>query len=118
MDFIKRPIRHIPEKHYKMIRYSGFYARHREIDKKLHWAVSSENYRIYSSFHQWRTAILPAFGYAANPGSGDYRPSKVTTNVVENRFWIAFVGFGIDIENNVVSLVTVSIIFSIILLLN
>jgi len=40
MDFIKRLIRHIPEKHYKMIRYGGIYARHREIDKKLHRAVS------------------------------------------------------------------------------
>ena len=27
MDFIKRLIRHIPEKHFKMIRYSGIYAR-------------------------------------------------------------------------------------------
>ena len=26
MDFIKRLIRHIPEKHFKMIRYSGIYA--------------------------------------------------------------------------------------------
>ena len=28
MDFIKRLIRHIPEKHFKMIRYGGIYARH------------------------------------------------------------------------------------------
>lgn len=34
MEFIQRLIRHIPEKHYKMIRYGGIYARHREIDKK------------------------------------------------------------------------------------
>ena len=27
MDFIKRLIRHIPEKHFKMIRYGGIYAR-------------------------------------------------------------------------------------------
>ena len=33
MDFIKRLIRHIPEKHFKMIRYGGLYARHRSIDK-------------------------------------------------------------------------------------
>ena len=32
MEFIQRLIRHIPEKHFKMIRYGGIYARHREID--------------------------------------------------------------------------------------
>lgn len=36
--FIKHLIRHIPEKHLKMIRYGGIYARHREIDKHLHWS--------------------------------------------------------------------------------
>ena len=63
MEFIERLIRHIPEKHYKMIRYGGIYARHREIDKKLHRAISREKHHIYRSFNQWRTAILSAFGY-------------------------------------------------------
>jgi len=31
MDFIKRLIRHIPEKHFKMIRYGGIYVRVRSI---------------------------------------------------------------------------------------
>lgn len=63
MDFIERLIRHIPEKHYKMIRYGGLYARHREIDNKLHRAISREKHHIYMSFNQWRTAILTSFGY-------------------------------------------------------
>lgn len=63
MEFIQRLIRHIPEKYYKMIRYGGIYARHREIDKKLHRAISREKRLIYRSFNQWRTAILSAFGY-------------------------------------------------------
>lgn len=63
MDFIQRLIRHIPEKHYKMIRYGGLYARHREIDKKLHRAISRDRHRFLMSFNQWRTAILTAFGY-------------------------------------------------------
>ena len=33
MDFIKRLIRYIPEKHFKMICYDGLYARHRDVDK-------------------------------------------------------------------------------------
>jgi len=63
MEFIERLIQHIPEKHYKMIRYGGIYARHRETDKKLHRAISREKHRIYRSFNQWRTAILLSFGY-------------------------------------------------------
>ena len=63
MDFIKRLIQHIPEKHYKMIRYGGIYARHRDIDKRLLRAISHEKHRIYKSFNQWRTAILSSFGY-------------------------------------------------------
>ena len=63
IDFIKRLIRHIPEKHFKMIRYGGLYARHRETDKKLRPAVPKEKQSILRSFTQWRTAILSSFGY-------------------------------------------------------
>ncbi len=63
MEFIKRLIRHIPEKHYKMIRYGGLYARHRENDKKLRRAVSRQKHHLYRSFNRWRTAILSSFGY-------------------------------------------------------
>ncbi len=41
----------------------GIYARHREIDKKLHRAITREKHHIYRSFNQWRSAILSAFGY-------------------------------------------------------
>ncbi len=63
MEFIQRLIRHIPEKHSKMIRYGGLYARHRDIDQKLYHAISKEAHPIYRSFNQWRTAILGPFGY-------------------------------------------------------
>ena len=62
MDFIQRLIQHIPEKHFKMIRYGGLYARHRDIDKKLHKAISHQQHKIYKSFNQWRTSILYSFG--------------------------------------------------------
>ena len=61
--FIKRFIRHIPEKHFKMIRSGGIYARHREIDNHLHRAIAKEKHHIFRSFNQWRTAILSSFGY-------------------------------------------------------
>ncbi len=63
MEFIERLIQHIPEKHFKMIRYGGLYARHREEDKKLYRAVSREKHHFYRSFNQWRNAIALSFGY-------------------------------------------------------
>ena len=63
ITFIERLIQHIPEKHFKMIRYGGLYARHRGIDKKLHRAISREKHHIYRSFNRWRQAISLSFGY-------------------------------------------------------
>ena len=63
IDFIKRLIRHIPEKHLKMIRYGGLYARHRKTDSKLRRSIHRSKHRFYRSFNQWRTAILSSFGY-------------------------------------------------------
>ena len=61
MDFIKRMIRHIPEKHFKMIRYGGLYACHRESDKKLRRAISKEKHAFFQSFNEWRRCILSSF---------------------------------------------------------
>ena len=63
MVFISRLIQHIPEKHFKMIRYGGLYARHRKIDDCLYKVVSKEKRHVFRSFNRWRTAILSSFGY-------------------------------------------------------
>lgn len=63
LTFIERLIQHIPEKHFKMIRYYGIYARHREEDKKLYRAISKEKHKILLSFNTWRASILASFGY-------------------------------------------------------
>lgn len=63
LEFINRLIRHIPEKHFKMIRYYGLYARHRKSDKKLNHAISKEKHGILFSFNSWRECILTSFGY-------------------------------------------------------
>ena len=49
MDFIKRLIRHIPKKHFKMVRYYDIYSRHRESDKKLCKAISEFKQSFYLS---------------------------------------------------------------------
>ena len=63
IDFIRRLIQHIPEKHFKMIRYYGIYARHRKSDDKLHRAISKEKHAVFRSFNRWREQILSSFGY-------------------------------------------------------
>ena len=63
LDFIKRLIRHIPEKHFKMIRYYGLYARHRKIDEKLIRAIHKSKHKFLSSLNKWRTRILISFEY-------------------------------------------------------
>lgn len=52
MEFIERLIRHIPEKHFKMIRYGGLYARHCESDKKLSRAIPGEKHAFIHSFNE------------------------------------------------------------------
>lgn len=63
IDFIKRLIPHIPEKHFKMVRYGGIYARHRNSDKHLYPAVSKEKRPFLRSFQEWHNSILLSFGY-------------------------------------------------------
>ena len=52
LDFISRLTQHIPEKHFKMIRYYGIYARHRQSDLLLRRAISKEKHKIYLSFNR------------------------------------------------------------------
>ena len=63
LDFISRLTQHIPEKHFKMIRYYGIYARHRKSDLLLRRAISKEKHKLYLSFNRWRDSILHSFGY-------------------------------------------------------
>ena len=63
MDFIKRLIRHIPEKHFKMVRYYGIYARHRKSDEGLIRAIHPSKHSFFLSLNRWRDSIALSFGY-------------------------------------------------------
>ena len=63
MEFIERLVRHIPEKHFKMIRYYGIYARHRKEDDRLYRAIPKHQRHIYLDMITWRNNILFSFGY-------------------------------------------------------
>ncbi|MCP1103776.1 transposase, partial [Aequitasia blattaphilus] len=62
-EFISRLIRHIPEKHFKMIRYYGIYTRHYDNENPIHRAIPKEKHQILLSFNKWRESILSSFGY-------------------------------------------------------
>ena len=63
IDFIKLLIQHIPEKHFKMTRYYGLYARNRELDKSLNRLVPKAKHKIILDFNTWRNRIALSFGY-------------------------------------------------------
>ena len=63
LDFIKRLIVHIPEKHFKMLRYYGIYAKHHKQERKLRRCISSQKLEFLRSLRDWRNSILLTFGY-------------------------------------------------------
>ena len=63
LEFMERLVQHIPEKHFKMIRYYGIYARHKQADESLFRAIPKEKHEILLKFNKWRPAILSSFGY-------------------------------------------------------
>jgi len=63
LDFIQLLIQHIPEKHFKMTRYYGLYARRREVDKTLRKAISPCKHKILLDWNKWRNLIFLSFGY-------------------------------------------------------
>lgn len=63
LEFIQKLIIHIPEKHFKMLRYYGIYAKHHKQRKKLRLCISKEQKHFLSRNMNWRTSILSSFGY-------------------------------------------------------
>ena len=63
LNFIQKLIVHIPENHFKMLRYYGIYAKHHKQEKKLRKCISAEKQRFLRSIQDWRQSILLSFGY-------------------------------------------------------
>lgn len=63
LGFIQKLIQHIPEKHFKMLRYYGIYAKHHKQEKKLFFVLSPEKKRFLKKQLCWRKSILLTFGY-------------------------------------------------------
>lgn len=61
--FIKLLILHIPDKHFKMIRYFGIYAKFHKNSHLLVLAVPKQKRRFLTSLNAWRTSLLLSFGF-------------------------------------------------------
>ena len=55
LDFIQKLIVHIPEKHFKMLRYYGVYAIHHKQEKKLRKCISAKKQRFLRSIQDGST---------------------------------------------------------------
>lgn len=62
LDFIKKLIVHIPNKHFKMVRYFGFYSSEGILRfRNLRPKVSPDRRRLLRDKNKWRTAMIQAF---------------------------------------------------------
>lgn len=68
-DFIKRLIKHIPDKNFKVVRYYGLYAKEHKQSKKLFKLLNSTQIQIKQQLQKWNLAIELSFGY--NPTKCD-----------------------------------------------
>ena len=58
LGFHQKIIVHIPEKHFKTLRYYGIYAKHHKQDKKLHKCISYEKKRYLRTLLNWRHSFF------------------------------------------------------------
>ena len=62
IEFIKRLIIHIPEEHFKMIRYYGLYAKKYTHSSKLYLMDTPTKKYVRRKYSHWRARLLLAFG--------------------------------------------------------
>lgn len=62
LDFIKRVIRHIPDKNFKMVRYYGFYAQNNKFKEIVPRLLEDKVYEQLKKLNIWKYRILKEFG--------------------------------------------------------
>ena len=62
-EFIKRLIKHIPDKNFKVVRYYGIYAKEHKHSKKIFKLLNGNVIRIKEFLRKWQYSIELSFGY-------------------------------------------------------
>lgn len=62
-EFIKRLIKHIPDKNFKVVRYYGIYAKEHKHSKKIFKLLNENIIKIKELLKKWQYSIELSFGY-------------------------------------------------------
>lgn len=62
-EFIKRLIKHIPDKNFKVVRYYGIYAKEHKHSKKIFKLLDESVIKIKEMLRKWQYSIEISFGY-------------------------------------------------------
>lgn len=62
-EFIKRLIKHIPDKNFKVVRYYGIYAKEHKNSKKIFKLLNENVIKIKEMLRKWQYSIELSFGY-------------------------------------------------------
>ena len=62
-EFIKRLIKHIPDRNFKVVRYYGLYAKEHKQAKKIFKLLNETQIEIRQQLRKWNFAIELSFGY-------------------------------------------------------
>ena len=62
-EFIKRLIKHIPDKNFKVVRYYGIYAKEHKNSKKIFNLLNENVIKIKEILRKWQYSIELSFGY-------------------------------------------------------
>jgi hypothetical protein len=62
-EFIKRLIKHIPDKNFKVVRYYGIYAKEHKHSKKIFKLLNENIIKIKELLRKWQYSIELSFGY-------------------------------------------------------
>lgn len=62
-EFIKRLIKHIPDRNFKVVRYYGLYAREHKQSRKIFKLLNPTQIEIRQQLRKWNLAIELSFGY-------------------------------------------------------
>ena len=62
-EFIKRLIKHIPDRNFKVVRYYGLYAKEHKQAKKIFKLLNETQIEIRQQLRKWNLAIELSFGY-------------------------------------------------------
>ena len=62
-EFIKRLIKHIPDKNFKVVRYYGLYSKEHKQSKKIFTLLNQNQVAIRKKLRQWNLSIELSFGY-------------------------------------------------------